>query len=140
MYADTSTIFALYILEEKSQIADHIIRDAGTVYISALTDVEFYSALRKRGRMGEISGSDIRKTYSLYKTHRKKNLYHFLNIHDADFKSAELLLNKTTRPLRTLDALHLGIADNYRLPLFTFDDVLQNAAGDLGIQIISYSG
>jgi|SRR5690554_3112112 len=139
MYADTSTIFALYILEEKSQIADHVVRNAGTVYISALTDVEFYSALRKRGRMGEISKNDVQKTYSLYKIHRKKNLYHFLSVRDDDFKSAELLLNKTSRPLRTLDALHLGIADNHRLPLFTFDDVLQNAARDLGVQVIPYS-
>ena len=140
MYLDTSSLFAYYIFERMSQIADNIIRNADNVYISALTDVEFYSALRKRNRMGDISESDMQKIYSLYKSHRKMHLYHFLTIQDNDFKSAEYLLGKASHPLRTLDALHLGIAENNGLSVFTFDQVLQKTAVELGIDVISYSG
>src|SRR5690554_827527 len=140
MYLDTSALFAFYIYEEKSQLAVNIIQEADSVYISALTDVEFYSALKKRNRMGEISKKDVHKTYSLYKNHRNQNLYHFLGVEDIHFKIAEVILSKTSTALRTLDAIHLGISDQHHIPIFSFDSVLQKAATEFGINVIDYSG
>lgn len=140
MYVDTSALFAYYLLERMSQNAENIIRNADIVYVSALTDVEFYSALRKRNRMGDISENDMQKIHLLYKSHRKMHLYHFLTIQKSDFKSAEYLLGQATQPLRTLDALHLGIAENNGLSIFTYDRVLHKTAIELGIDVTSYAG
>lgn len=86
--------------------------------------------------MGDISENDMQKILSLYKSHRKKHMYRFLSIKDSDFKSAEQALTRTSQPLRTLDALHLGIAVNNGLSVFTYDHVLQKAANELGIDIL----
>lgn len=140
MYLDTSTLFAFYILETKSHIAEELIKTAENIFLSPLTDVEFYSALKKRNRIGEISEEDVQETYSLFKSHRNQLLYSYLSIKDEDFRTSEVVLSATSTALRTLDALHLGIAKNNEIPIFTFDKVLIQAASELGIQTINYSG
>ncbi|WP_142452550.1 type II toxin-antitoxin system VapC family toxin [Gracilimonas mengyeensis] len=140
MYVDTSTLFAYYIAEQKSATVERIIGSTETTYVSSLTDVEFYSALKKRNRIGQISVEDVQLTHEMYKFHRSENLFEYIELEDLDFKSAELLLKNTTTPLRTLDAIHLGIAKNHLLALFTFDNVLLKAAIELDIQTVNYSG
>lgn len=140
MYVDTSTLFAFYIAEERSPIAEQIIAETEFIYVSALTDVEFFSALKKRNRIGQISAEDVQQTHSLYKSHRNDHFYEYLHIEDADFKTAELLLKNTSTPLRTLDAIHLSLAENHQLSLFTFDKVLLDAASEFNIQMVNYSG
>lgn len=137
MYLDTSTLFAFYIQEEKSSIVDNAIKSADQVSVSNLTDVEFLSALKKRNRIGHISLGDVQETYLQYQTHRKAGMYNWIKIGELDFKSAEVLLNKTSTSLRTLDALHLGIVENHSLKLFTFDNLLIDVALEFNLGLIN---
>lgn len=140
MYIDTSALFAFYIEEEKSEIAEMVIRKSETLQISALTDVEFYSALKKRNRIDQISKEDVNYIHNLYKKHRNDDIYLSLEISQSVFQEAESLLIRTNYPLRTLDALHLAIAKQHNVTILSFDKILNEAAIELGIQIANQSG
>lgn len=136
MYIDTSCLAAYYLPEPKSDTVQEIIQQNDTIVISYLTEIELLSAIRKRQRMGELSENDCNKTWKLFKKHRKSGLFEIAEL-DADvFKSAELLMETTSTALRSLDAIHLGIAHAYGYDLCTFDKTMQRVANEFNIELV----
>lgn len=111
----------------------HIIRDR---YI---TDIERLSAIKKKMRVGEISEKHGQLTYDLYMNHRKKGLFTIAELTASVFKASEFILLKTTKPLRTLDALHLEIAYEHELDIFSFDRVILDVAEEFNIQVLDFN-
>ena len=136
MYIDTSCLAAYYLPEPKSDTVQEIIQQNETVVISYLTEIELLSAIRKRQRMEELSENDGTKTWKLFKNHRKSGLFDIAEL-DADvFKSAELLMETTSTALRSLDAIHLGIAHAYGFDLYTFDNTMIRVANEFNIELV----
>jgi len=136
MYIDTSCLAAYYLPEEKSSLVQGMIQSVGDVYISRLTDLEMLSAIRKKQRMKEIDTELSDQAFSLYKEHRVNGLYRLAELSSKVFDASEFLIHATTAPLTTLDAIHLGVAYEYKLKLFSFDAVLLKAAQECNIQIV----
>jgi len=136
MYIDTSCLAAYYLPEPKSDTVQKIIQQNKTIIISYLTEIELLSAIRKSQRIGELSENDGNKTWNLFKRHRKSGLFDIAEL-DADvFKSAELLMETTSTALRSLDAIHLGIAHAYRFDLYTFDKTMIRVANEFKIRLV----
>lgn len=139
MYIDTSCLLAYYAPEQHSLLAQEKIRSANQLYVSFITDVEFLSAIKKKKRLQEIVSRDAEQIYDLFKNHRIAGFYKVIELTPSVFQASEFILQKTSSPLRTLDAIHLGITYHYKLELFSFDQVLLNAAREFNIKTLEYS-
>lgn len=137
MYIDTSSLAAYYLPEEKSGMVQDKIRKTERVKISYLTEVELLSAIRKRVRIGDLSNKDGIRTYQLFKQHRESGLFEIADLSPTVFKASEWILETTELGLRTLDAIHLGVSYEYKLNLFTFDKLMQKAAQEFKIGLIT---
>lgn len=135
MYIDTSCLIAYYLPEEKSQLVQKKIHEADQVGISLITDIEMLSAMKKKERMGDIESKDADNAFQLFKHHRENGLFKVVDLSSAIFKASEIILQSTSTKLRTLDAIHLGVAHELRLELFTFDQVLLKSAEELKIRL-----
>ena len=138
MYIDTSCLAAYYLPELHSKRVQEVIQSAGDVYVSHLTDLEFLSAIKKKQRMKEMDAVLSDQVYLLYSEHRNNGLYRLADLTPKVFKASEILLQTTKTSLRTLDAIHLGVAYEYKLKLFSFDDVMLKAANECNIKTLDY--
>lgn len=138
MYIDTSCLVAYYLPEEKSQLVQEKIQAADEIIISWITDIEILSAIKKKERMGEIDSQDADNAFQLYKNHRQNGLFEIVELAPAIFKASEFILRSASLALRTLDALHLGIAHEMKLKIFSFDQVLLKSADELNIRLIKW--
>ena len=136
MYIDTSCLAAYYLPEPKSDTVQKIIQQNETIIISYLTEIGLLSAIRKSQRIGELSENDGNKTWNLFKSHRKSGLFDIAELDVDVFKSAELLMETTSTALRSLDAIHLGIAHAYRFDLYTFDKTMIRVANEFKIKLV----
>ncbi|NBC27612.1 MAG: PIN domain-containing protein [Bacteroidetes bacterium] len=136
MYIDTSCLAAYYLPEPKSDTVQEIIQQNDAIVISYVTEIELLSAIRKRHRMGELSEDDGTKTWTLFKNHRKSGLFDIAELDASVFKSAELLMKTTSTALRSLDAIHLGIAYAYGFDLYTFDNTMIRVANEFNIELV----
>ena len=136
MYIDTSCLVAYYLPEEKSSLVQKKIHTANEVTVSFLTDIEMLSAIRKKERMNHISLAQADEAFQLYKSHRSSGLFKVTELTPAVFKASEFILQSTDTALRTLDAIHLGLAYQNKLVLFSFDQVLVKTARQLNIKTL----
>lgn len=135
MYIDTSCLVAYYLPEPKSDYVQDTLQNLSRICISNIAEIEMLSAIRKKQRMEELSIDHGFKAYNLFKTHIKNGLFEILELNSAVFKTSELVLRNSSLPLRTLDALHLGSAVEYKTAIFTFDNILLKAAKEIKIEI-----
>jgi len=138
MYIDTSCLVAYYLPEQKSDLVQEKIWSAEEVFISWITDIEMLSAIRKKERMNEISQISANEAFQIYKNHRGNGLFNVVELTPSIFKSSEFILHSSSTPLRTLDAIHLGITHELKLELFTFDQVLAESAEVLKIRLTKW--
>jgi len=136
MYIDTSCLVAYYLPEPQSDFVQSTLQVTERRIISQLVQVEFISALKKKQRMGELSAKDANKTFNLFKNHIKDDVYELIPLKPENYTIAEFIIKTTNQPLRTLDALHLGCVYSESLMLFSFDDVLNTAAEELGLEVV----
>lgn len=134
MYLDTSVLAALYIPERLSAAAATAIGSA-TAAISALTEVEFASAVARRLRERTISAADGALVLRTFDAHLADRRYRRLPVTVETFVEASGLLRSGKAPLSTLDSLHLAIAASNRESLCTADRQLARAAANLGFKI-----
>lgn len=136
MYVDTSCLVAYYIPEPKSEAVEKRLKKADRVSISQLTDIELLSSLNKKVRMREISETKLNKVYSLYQKHKSTKQFQYLLFKEEYMKAAETILKQTRHPLRSLDAIHLGIIYSEEFTLFSFDTVMNETAREFNIPVI----
>ena len=136
MYIDTSCLAAYYLPELRSDAVQEVIQQSERVVISYLTEVELLSAIKKRQRIGDLSAEDGNNTWRLFKKHRKSGLFEIVDLSTGIFKSAEMMLETTSKALRGLDAVHLGIAHHYGFDLYSFDLTLIETAKEFKINTI----
>jgi predicted nucleic acid-binding protein len=129
-YLDTSALAKWYLNEPFSEQFEAFIHEQPTAAISRLTVVEFRCLLARRRWAGEITKAIESRVYS---TFEKDVGAGFLQVHpvaDEHLIAALGLITRFARyPLRTLDALHLAIAQSIHCRRLATADKTMAAAG-----------
>jgi predicted nucleic acid-binding protein len=133
MYLDTSVLVAYYCPEQLSEIVEKLIVGQRQPAISDLVEVEFVSALARKVRSREMSRNDARRVSSTFVEHVEARLYARLPLQHSHLATARDWIAGFEISLRTLEALHLAVAQAANLRFVTADGQLARAAIALGI-------
>ena len=134
IYLDTSVVVAYYCPEPISKRAEAIVRGRRAVFISDLTEVEFFSAVSRKLRTREIQLDDALAIRNHFVAHLNEGVYRRASLGPHHIQAAREFISAFTTPLRTLDALHLAIAAFDKLQLVTADEAFATAAKALSIK------
>jgi predicted nucleic acid-binding protein len=133
-YVDTSVLVAYYCPEPLSETAERLLRRMRQPSVSALTEVEFASALARKVREKGLTGEEARLVLHTFVVHLGRGLLTRIPVHREHYTVAFNWLTQFSLPLRTLDALHLAIAAASDLELITADRKLSQSARKLGVR------
>lgn len=137
IYLDTSAIVPYYVPEKLSDVVEQLLqKQEDKPIISQLVEVELFSALSRRVRMGEVSQNDARRITELFENHLNESLYRLVLLENQHYRLARDWISRFDLPLRTLDALHLAVCSINNFSLVTADDKLAQSATILGIDIL----
>ncbi len=132
-YLDTSVLVAYYCPEPLSEAVERILRRLEQPALSALTEVEFASALARKVREKGLSRVQANLVLNEFKAHINQRLFRRIPVELEYYTVAFTWLTQFSLPLRTLDALHLAIAAGSDLQLITADRRLSQSARKLGV-------
>ena len=135
IYLDTSVIVPFYLPEALSIAVRELLEIEEQPALSQLVEVEMFSALSRRVRMGEISLEQARQITAQFQVHLNDGFYTRIALEPVHYQQAIQWIGRFDTPLRTLDALHLAIAASNNLPLITADETLANAANILAVEV-----
>jgi predicted nucleic acid-binding protein len=128
-YLDTSALVPFYRSEPQSEAVEAFLLAADrSVLLSALTEVEFASALSRWVRMKELTESQAALAANSYLEDVLSGRYQRLPMAPEVFPRARDLLLSRRLALRTLDALHLACSIEAAATLVTCDGNLSDAA------------
>gem|GEM_PF-180324 len=141
-YFDTSALAKWYLNEQHSDAVVRYIQKHGPVAISGLTVVEMRSLLARRRREKEIDAAMESRVFATFEEDiRQGFLVCYPFPAEATEGAANLISMLPDVPLRTLDSLHLTIAqEGGAKSLATFDAVMAEAARRMGFQLIPFDG
>ncbi|MCL1473328.1 type II toxin-antitoxin system VapC family toxin [Argonema antarcticum] len=131
IYLDTSVIVPFYLPEAASQAIRELLSNEAQPALSQLVEVELFSAVSRRVRMGEISQQEARQIAIDFQTDLNDGFYTRIPLESVHYQQAREWLARFDTPLRTLDALHLAVAADNDLRLVTADETLADAANIL---------
>ncbi len=135
VYLDTSALAKWYVRESRSDDVEKYVRDACPAYISPLPKAEMRSLLARRRRQGHIDAEIEGKVLATFQGDIAMGHLVLLPHTVESFLIAESLLGAHPDiPLRTLDALHLGVMQSAGVTtLATADRVMARAVEALGM-------
>ena len=133
-YLDTSVLVAFYVPEPMSASAQKLCAGSAAAAISAITEVEFHSAVSRRVRTKELSIGDAQKVISHFRIHLDEHLYRVVPVAQGDYVLARDWLATFQTSLRSLDALHLAVTFANGLTLVTADKELARSARHFGVK------
>lgn len=139
-YLDTSALAKWYLNEPFSEQFEAFIREQTTAAISRLTVVEFRCLLARRRRAREITKTIESRVYAAFEKDIGAGFLQVYPVADEHFIAALGLITRFGRyPLRTLDALHLAIAQGIRCRrLATADKTMADAGKAAGLGITRF--
>jgi predicted nucleic acid-binding protein len=138
VYVDTSAVLPYYRAEEHSRAIEAFFRaSAGQIAVSQLVRVEFFSALGRWVRFGELTQRQAQEAERIFLSDFKTGCYQEVSINTRVFELAIQLLQFKSISLRALDAIHLAATIENSAQLLTFDRQLQRAAEEHGVNLVS---
>lgn len=140
IYADTSALMKRYIAEPKSTAFDAFFMERAPVAASRLTVVEMRCGLARRRRAGQIDSGLEKRIIEEMRTDIQDGAIALFPVTDGPVADAFHLLGRAADvPLRTLDALHLSLAQALGASDFATADRNQaEAARLLGFRIFTF--
>jgi uncharacterized protein len=135
-YVDTSVLAAYYCPEPLSEQAEAFLSQIDQPAISALTEIELFSAISRKLRMGEMSSTDAKRITAKFVSHREGEYYRVLPVNHHHYNLAREWIGQYLLPLKTLDALHLAVASCEELTFAAFDRQLIRNAVELHIKCL----
>jgi hypothetical protein len=133
-YIDTSVLVAYYCPETLSGQVQSFLGEQFKPAVSDLTDVELFSAVARKVRMGDLSPSDGNRILSKFLSHLDGGLFTIISLESQHWRIARGWIGLFSTSLRTLDALHLAIASAGDFTLVTSDQHLLQAADTLAVK------
>ncbi len=139
-YVDTSALAKWYISEPGSEAFEAFVKGFPRVVISRLNVIELRCLLARRGRAGEITEQTADGAFQLFQSDVAQGYLEICPLDDQHALRAAALLGRLRgHPLRTLDALHLAIAQTLESQIMaTADRVMARAAEALGIRVVTF--
>lgn len=139
-YLDTSALAKWYLNEARSDDFEAYLRRLDSAAISRLTTVEFRCLLGRRRRAKEIDGRMEARLLAAFENDIRAG---FLEVHPLEdshaLRAAGILKRLRAHPLRTLDALHLAIAQDLGCrQIATADRIMAAAATALGMEVVPF--
>jgi predicted nucleic acid-binding protein len=131
IYVDTSVLVAYYCPERLSEKVETFLVKHPRPTISALTEVEFFSAVSGKVRKKEMDLKDAGRVTARFLAHIDSNYYTNVPVEAHDYRLARNWIGMFRMELRTLDALHLAVASSAGLTLVTSDQGLYKSARSL---------
>ncbi len=141
VYLDTSALAKWYLHEANSeQVANYIV-SLDSAVISTLTKTEMRCLVARRSRMQEISLDLEVKLYATFLEDITQGHLTLYSVQDKHLESATHLIDMLPDiALRTLDALHLAIAQHYGFGrIATADALFAKAAQTLGFSVDQFA-
>ena len=135
-YFDTSALAKWYVNESRSEDVEEYVTSVYPAYISLLTKVEMKSLVARRAREGHLDLLTQGKVIATFEGDIAGGHLVLLPHTVESFLIAESLLGSHPEiPLRSLDAMHLGIMQAAGITtLATADRVMAQAAEALGME------
>jgi predicted nucleic acid-binding protein len=139
-YLDTSALAKWYLNEPRSEQFEAFIREQSSAAISRLTVVEFRCLLARLRRAGEITKSVESRVYASFEQDVGAGFLQVYPVADEHLIAALSLITRLGRyPLRTLDALHLAIAQGIHCRrLATADKTMAGAGKAIGLGVARF--
>jgi predicted nucleic acid-binding protein len=136
IYFDTSALAKWYLNEHLSEEVEAFLGEVLPACISVLTKLEMRSLLARRRREGSIDALTEGRAFSVFEGDIAAGHLILLSQRVEHFLLAESLIGALPEiPLRSLDALHLGVIQGEGIgALATADRVMAQAAGALGLE------
>lgn len=136
VYFDTSALAKWYMNESRSEDVERYVRSVYPVYISLLTKIEMRSLTARRVREGSIDAVTQGKILAIFEGDIAAGHIVLLPHTVESMLIAESLLGAHPEvPLRSLDAMHLGVMQAAGVTtLATADRVMAAAAAALGME------
>lgn len=134
-YVDTSVLAAYYCPEPISTLAEQALRNAPAPVISELTLVELTSAVSRKIREKTLSRQDGARVLAQFEAHVDNGYYLVLPVRTQDYRVARSWLAQLHGALRTLDALHLAVAEAAEASTLTADRRLAAEAQAIGLPV-----
>ena len=140
LYLDTSALAKWYLNEPYSEEFEAFIQAQPTAAISRLSVVEFRCLLARRRRAGEISKAIESRVFASFEKDVGAGFLQVYPVTDEHLIAALGLITRLGRyPLRTLDALHLAIAQGIHCRrLATADKSMADAGQAAGLGIARF--
>ncbi len=139
-YIDTSALCDFYVKGVRTRrVADFIRQHQGRVAISAWVDAEFYSALGRRVRGGELPERLANEAVARYRVHKLGQLFRVYAVEARHFKNAASKTAQFRLALKAPDALHVALAEEEGCSLLTADKGMADAARAFGVPTIFVS-
>ncbi|UHD16907.1 type II toxin-antitoxin system VapC family toxin [Thiocapsa bogorovii] len=137
VYLDTSALAKWYLNEPGSDVFAEYLQGVDVAVISRLTRTEMRSLLSRRRRMGELSAELESVLYAAFLDDIARGWLQDHPVNDVCFDQAVNLMTRyPEHPLRTLDALHLALANHLAVEvLATADCVMAEAASAMGLTV-----
>ena len=139
-YLDTSALAKWYLNEPFSEAFEEFIRAQPDAAISRLSVVELRCLLARRRRAGEITKAIETRVYAAFEKDVSGGSLQVHPVADEHVIAALGLIERLGRyPLRTLDALHLAIAQGIHCrQLATADKTMADAGKAAGLDIARF--
>lgn len=135
-YIDTSVLVAYYCPEPLSGKAEVFLAQIDKPNISALTEVELFSALSRKLRNKEIDQKTARQIAAKFLSHLEGKYFNCLPLTANHYSLARNWISQFTLPLKSLDAIHLAVTSCENLSIVTLDHQLYQNARKLDIEAI----
>jgi len=139
-YVDTSLITAYYTPEPLSDKVEEFLRSQNRPAVSALTELELFSALSRKVREEGLDPADAGKVGARFLAHLEIGFFTRLPVEAGHYRLARDWLGLFNTSLRSLDALHLAVAASKGLTVATADLGLSKSAQALGLECLLLSG
>ncbi len=133
LYFDTSALVPLYVPEAASSQAVQRLKDATSVYLSWLAEVEFRSALALKARTKALEPEPAKRVLRTFQRHLEQRAYELLPVDRWVFALASEWVERFETPLRSLNALHLAHSHRAECVLVTIDEALARSAEHFGV-------
>lgn len=136
VYVDTSVLVAYYCPEPLSEKVEAFLTTHVQPIISALTEIELFSAVSKKVRTKEMKRKDAGRVVARFLADIENGYYTYLPVEASYYRLARDWIGMFSLSLRTLDALHLAISSSEGLDIVTTDPGLFKSAKALSMKAI----
>lgn len=136
VYCDTSVVVAYYVPEDHSEQAEQALQAQDQRLVSALVLTEASAALRRKVHDKELSKADAQAALAAFRHDVLIGIFRVIELERRHYDHAATQVWSTKERVRTLDALHLAVAELDGLSVVTADVVMAKAAKELGITTI----